>query len=209
MKCTYVCISLFLLLATSVKAARWRDITPEEFAQKEALVDPEFGAEIIFSEAKLEQDITYSGITTGSFQFYNRIKVFNEQGVEEISKFELVYSKGREIRRVEGRTVKPDGTVIELDRDDIFDKEVIRKGRTNLRATSFAFPNLEPGDIIELQYSQRSGKTAFFVTIDFTSKLPAQRVLRELKPFNFSGVGHRIIWFNIPDENKEEERDGT
>jgi hypothetical protein len=191
-----LCSLLFPILS-SLHAARWRDITPEEFAQKEPLVDPDYGAEIIFSETTLHQQLIETG-TTGSFQTYNRIKVFNEKGVEELANFELTYSKGREIRRVEGRTIKPDGTIIKLEKEDIFDQEVIRKGRSNIRATSFAFPNLEPGDIIELQYSQRSGNSAYFVEVDFLNNLPAQRVNRKITPFNVSGIGSKIIWYNMP-----------
>jgi len=177
----------------------WRKITPEDFAQKEPLVDPDFGAEILFSEATLEQEFTDYG-TTGAFQFYNRIKVFNEKGVEQMSKIELTYSKGREISSVTGRTVKPDGTVIKLDRDSIFDQEVIRKGKSNIRATSFAFSNLEPGDIVELQYRQRTGREAYVVHMDFLNTLPSQRVSRRLKPFAVEGIRSKIFKFQLPNE---------
>ena len=203
-------VSSALLLSTLnlLDAARWRDITPEEFAQKEPIVDPESGAEILFSEATLEQEFL-EGLTIGSFQFYNRIKVFNEQGVEEMSKFELTYNKGQEIRRVEGRTIKPDGTVIELDKDSIFDQDVVKKGRSNVRATSFAFPNLEPGDIIELRYSRRTGREAFVVGMEFLNELPAQRVYRSIKPFSAEGIGNKIMKFQLPNVKLERNRRGA
>jgi hypothetical protein len=105
---------------TTLESARWREITPEELALQQPVVDSEYAAEILFSEASLKQELTEVG-TTGSWNFYSRIKVFDDKGVEEISKFELTYSKGREIRNVEGRTIKPDGTEIKLEKNDIFD----------------------------------------------------------------------------------------
>ncbi len=202
-----VCLVSFLAFS-SLFSARWREITPEEFSQKEPKIDPDFGAEVIFSEATLEQSLGESG-TSGSFQYYNRIKVFNEQGVEQMTKMELVYSKGREIRRVEGRTVKPDGTVIKLENESIFDQEVVRKGRTNVRAVTFAFPNLEAGDIVELQYSQRAGKNAWVVEMDFLSEFPSQRVYRKLQPFTEYGIGSKILTFQLPGVELKQDRRGA
>ncbi len=203
-----VTVSFFFLTHCILDAARWRDVTPEEFALKKPVVDPEYGAEILFSEATLVQELTEYG-TTGSFRYYNRIKVFNEKGVEDLSKFELTYLEGAEILRLEGRTVKPDGTVIKLEKDNIFDQEVIRTSRRKMRATSFAFPNLEPGDIIELQYRQRTGDSAFLLQIPFLSTLPAQRVYRKITPFTEEGIGNKIIWFKMPDFDGKPKRRGT
>jgi hypothetical protein len=190
--------SVLLISLCSLNAADWYEITPEEFALKEPVVDPEYGAEILFSESSLKQTFTAAGYTSGSFQIYNRIKIFNQKGIEQLSNTKLTYSKGREISRVEGRTVKPDGTIINLEKDSIFDQEVIRKGRSNLRAKTFAYPGLEPGDIVELQYSQRTGGDAFLVEVGFLSSLPAQRVKRLIKPFEVNGLGNKISAFQFP-----------
>lgn len=184
-----------------LQAAKWREITPEEFALDSPSIDPDFGAEYLFNEATLEQRWE-EGRTSGKFRYYNRIKVFNKQGVEDVAKIELVYAKGREIRQVEGRTVKPDGTVINLPKNAIFDQEVVRKGRTNVRATTFAFSNLEPGDIVELQYSKNTGDSAYLVNMDFQSELPARRVYRSLKPFSVPGIQHKIIRMQFPEGKK-------
>ena len=202
----------FLLFAFTALAqlngARWRKISPEEFAMSEPVVDPESGAEILFSEARLEQEFNEYG-TSGSFQYYIRVKVFNDKGVEELSQMEFTYSKGREIRRVEGRTVKPDGTAIEIDRDNIYDQEVIKKGRSNIRAVSFAFPNLEAGDIVEFQYSKRTGREAYVVEMDFLESLPSQRVYRKLTPFVAEGVGDKILVFQMPGIELKKDRQGA
>lgn len=203
-----VLLVLSLLPITQLDAARWRKISPEEFAMTEPVVDPESGAEILFSEARLEQEFTEFG-TSGSFQYYIRVKVFTDKGVEELSQMEFTYSKGREIRRVEGRTVKPDGTAIEIDSDNIYDQEVIRKGRSNIRAVSFAFPNLEAGDIVEFQYSKRTGREAFVVEMDFLESLPSQRVYRYLKPFQEVGVGDKILTFQMPGIELKKNRRGA
>lgn len=201
--------SFFLLNGFNpLQAAKWREITPEEFAMDSPTIDPDFGAEYLFNEAKLEQRWD-EGRTSGKFRYYNRIKVFNKQGVEDVAKIELVYSRGREIRQVEGRTVKPDGTVIKLPKNAIFDQEVIRKGRNNVRATTFAFSNLEPGDIVELQYTKDTGDSAYLVNMDFQSELPAQRVYRSLRPFSVPGIQHKIIRMQFPADKFNTSRGGA
>ncbi|GAB5561369.1 MAG: hypothetical protein SynsKO_30160 [Synoicihabitans sp.] len=199
---------IFLTIFAVAGAARWREITPEEFAQSEPKVDPDFGAEILFSEATLEQEWNEGG-TYGSFEYYTRIKVFNEQGVEEVSRIELTYAKGREIRSVSGRTVKPDGTVVPLEKDSIFDQAVVRKGRTNVRATTFAFSNLEPGDIVELQYRKNTGDEAYVIGMDFQGELPSQRVFRSIRPFSVEGIGDKILKFQLPDVELKKNRKGA
>lgn len=183
-----------ILYGISLEGASWKKITPEEFALQESSVDAEYGAEILFSEATLEQQLSDNG-TIGSWKFYTRIKVFNQNGVEQLTKKELTYRKDYKISSIQGRTVKPDGRVISLEKKDIFDQEVVKKGTTQLRAKRFAFPGLEPGDIVELQYNQNPGQSAWFVEMEFQDWLPAKRVRRRLKPLSEFGIGWRISAF--------------
>jgi len=183
-----------LLSGVLLRGASWKKITPEEFALAEPSVDSEYGAEILFSEATLEQELNEHG-TAGRWRVYTRIKVFNQNGVEQLAKKELTYRKDYKITSIRGRTVKPDGRVIPLERKDIFDQEVVKKGTTQLRAKRFAFPGLEAGDIVELQYYQDPGQSAWFVEMEFQDWLPAQRVRRRLKPLSEFGIGWRLATF--------------
>ncbi len=104
--------------------------------------------------------------------------------------------------------MKPDGRVIPLEKKDIFDQEVIKKGTTKLRAKRFAFPGLEPGDIVELQYNQNPGRSAWYVEMEFQDWLPAQRVRRRLKPISEFGIGWRIASFQWDGRSLERESNG-
>ncbi len=193
---TYAIGPLVAVILNSIllEGASWKKITPEEFALQESVVDSEYGAEILFSEATLEQQLSDNG-TVGRWRVYTRIKVFNQNGVEQLTKRELTYRKDYKISSIQGRTVKPDGRVIPLNKKDIFDQEVVKKGTTQLRAKRFAFPGLEPGDIVELQYNQDPGQSAWFVEMEFQDWLPAQRVRRRLKPLSEFGIGWRVATF--------------
>jgi hypothetical protein len=56
---------------------------------------------------------------------------------------------GRRITNVEGRTIKPDGAIVELKKDGIFDRELAKTKNTKVRGKTFRLPNVEVGDIIE------------------------------------------------------------
>ena len=45
---------------------------------------------------------------------YVRIKIFTERGRDEHSKIDIPYLGGMKIKDVAARTIKPDGTIVEL-----------------------------------------------------------------------------------------------
>ena len=125
----------------------WKPIEPAHLSLKNAIVEKEADAEAIFWEIRIDDNADGNLI----FSHYIRVKVFTERGRESQSKIDLVYGKlyGTETRisDIAARTIKPDRTIVELNKKDIFERTVIKTSGLKFKARSFAMPAVEPGCI--------------------------------------------------------------
>jgi hypothetical protein len=106
----------------------WKPIDPSELALKTPTVEKDADAEALFREVRVEDKNEYQGDLV--FQHYLRIKVFTERGRESQSKIDIPFGKffgsNIKIKDIAGRTIKPDGTIIELKKEDVFERTVVR-----------------------------------------------------------------------------------
>src|SRR4029453_16691971 len=123
----------------------WRDVEPLHLALKAPVVEPNADAEAIFWDIKID-DGGYNDLV---LNHYVRIKIFTERGGDNHSKVDIPYVGGIKIKDVAARTIKPDGTIVELAKEDIIEKVVVKVSGLKLRTKTFAFPGIEPGAIIE------------------------------------------------------------
>lgn len=196
---SFAAVSFLLLSLQLLNAEKWRDIDPAEFALTESEIDPGYGAEILFSETKYRQMVVSDKVDE-IIEHYMRFRVYNELGVSQLANWKLVYnSEDGRIKDMRGRTVKPDGTVYELIDDQIFDTELVRDGQNEISAKSFAFPNVEPGDIVELQYLIKNDEIDWMPVLRFQERLPARRISKRIKPLEYPGIGSIISRFNFPE----------
>jgi hypothetical protein len=128
----------------------WRPVSPAELQMNAPIVEPDADAEAIFWEVTL--DDKKSGRLM--YSHYVRIKIFTVRGREKFSKMDIPFMKNRKIEGVAARVIRPDGTVVELKPEDIFEREIVRAGKEKIQAKSFAVPGIEPGVIVEYQYSE-------------------------------------------------------
>ncbi|KAF0094439.1 MAG: transglutaminase domain-containing protein [Puniceicoccaceae bacterium 5H] len=131
----------------------------------EPQVDPEAGAELLFKELEIDD----TNIRDSFYRYYIRIKVFNERGAEEINPIELEAPRDVRIRDIAGRVVKPDGTIIQLDKDEIFTRESFRYQDERWKKRSFSLPGVEPGCIVEYQWEEVREGLAQGVIFKFSS----------------------------------------
>jgi hypothetical protein len=90
-------------------------------------------------------------------QEYVRLKIFTTRGRDEYGTVRIPYWGKTIISGVAGRTIKPDGTVVELKKEDVFNKVVERKkGGPKVQAISA----VEPGSIIEYRFVKNIGEYA-------------------------------------------------
>lgn len=174
-----VCFAALLIaVAGPIRAIDWIAPTPEELATTASTIDPDAGAEILYRVKQIDD----SG-SRGATEEYIRIKVYNEKGVRELAKIDVPYDhKNERIRSIEARAIKPDGTIITIDKKDFYDREVIKYGNLRVRVRSFSFPLLEPGMIVEYKSRRRAKDNIIALKLDFMSEMPTRRVLFRIRP---------------------------
>src|SRR5688572_2763951 len=163
----------------------WRPITPEEMQMKTPKVEADADAEAIFWEVRLDD----KKLTKMSYSHYVRVKIFTERGRERFSKMDIPFTKGKKVENVAARVIKPDGTIIELKASDIFEREIAKAGKAKVMAKSFAVPGIEPGVIVEYQYSETiKGDSAAGERLVFQRDIPLQKVTYYVRPYSGSSL---------------------
>ena len=91
---------------------------------------------------------------TTRIQTYVRIKVFNDAG-RDAGNVSVEAPKFVRISKIEGRTILPSGEIIPLDPSKVFRGKAYTEGKNfAVLASSFTFPSVQPGAIIEYQFEE-------------------------------------------------------
>jgi hypothetical protein len=163
-----------------------------------AIGDPEADAAILFREGELNDN--YVEGTT--LKLYIRIKIFNERG-RRFTDVQLPYKVevGR-VTDVSARTIRPDGSVVEVAGRDIFDKVVARTSQGIWRAKVFSMPAVEPGAIIEYRYRQTYPEGFRYFALDLQSELFTKELHYSIQPQAASKLDVRWVTFNTQDPKR-------
>src|SRR6266404_7103384 len=204
----FIVVCLSISAATALAGDDWKPLDPAHLALKTPVVEKDADAEAIFWEVRINdagEDLVFS--------HYIRIKVFTERGKESQSKIDIPYIGRNKITDVAGRTIKPDGTIVELKKDAVFDRTIAKAGGIKIKAKSFAMPSVEPGVIIEYRWKEiRPYQMANTVRLQFQREIPVQFVKYYLKPaqmdFMYSSVGMSYKMFNGDASPPVKEKDG-
>ncbi len=117
---------------------------------------------------------------------YVRLKIFDEKGKEKAATIDLTYGDKHNILDVAGRTIKSDGTIVELDKKSIFKRDLVRAGRLTRKAVSFAMPGVEPGFAIGVaRYRWKESvddHAIYYVRLLFQQDFPVERVTYFFRP---------------------------
>jgi hypothetical protein len=143
--------SLFLIcanfLAAGSSSADWPPITREDLSLKDNPAEPGASAMILYREEIINNKDFHDFY---SEHFY-RIKIFNDSG-KKYADVELPSPKYfGEVRDIRGRTVHPDGKVIEFD-GKVLDKLLVKAGDLKVQTKAFSLADVIPGSIIEYTY---------------------------------------------------------
>jgi hypothetical protein len=170
-----------LLPPSSLAGDEWRAVSPEELAMKTAKVESDADAEAIFWEVRIDD----SSSENLSMQHYVRVKIFTDRGREKYSKFDIPFSKGKKIKDIAARVIKEDGTAVEIQKEEIFEREIIKSNGVKVKAKSFAIPNLTPGVIVEYRYREViSDAGATGMHLRFQRDIPVQTLSYYYKPYD-------------------------
>ncbi|MCY7377281.1 MAG: DUF3857 and transglutaminase domain-containing protein [Pyrinomonadaceae bacterium] len=182
----FTLLSIFSLLAvcslTAVAQDKiWREVSPAELQMKTPQVEPDADAEAVFWEVRVDD----SSDSDLSLSHYVRVKIFTERGREKYSKFDVPFTRGIKIKDLAARVIKPDGSIVEITKQDIFEREIIKANKVKIKAKSFAVPGIEPGVIVEYRYREAVGDAgAKGMTLVFQREIPVQKLSYYYKPYN-------------------------
>jgi hypothetical protein len=208
-------ISLLLLIAlvfgslgpvwtnAAVGGEEWRPLDPSDLALKAPVVEPAADAEAIFWDIRVDD----GGQDDLILSHYVRIKIFTERGRDLHSKVDIPYLTQVKIKDIAARTIKPDGSIVELARQDIIEKTIVKASGLKLRTKTFAFPGIEPGVIIEYKWKEIiSNASANNLRLQFQRDIPVQTITYHLKPASSTNVDVRA--FNMATPRFEKEKNG-
>lgn len=176
----------FLASAGALSAAApdmvWQPVTAAELQMKSPTVDKNAGVEAIFWRVHVLDEVLGQEFQRVLYH-YVRLKIFNEDGKEKASTLDIEYPDQSAIDYIAGRTIKPDGTVVELSKDAIHERVVAKANGVKIRAKSFAMPGVEVGSIVEYRWKEirdRSGLRPF--RLQFQREYPVEKVTYLIKP---------------------------
>lgn len=200
----WVLLLLFLIVSVCPPIVfagdEWREITAAERQMKTAKVEADADAEAIFWEVRVD-DSTENLV----MKHYVRVKIFTERGREKYSKVDIPFIKGVKIKEIMARVVKADGAMVELNKNDIFEREIAKTDKIKVKAKSFAVPNIEPGVIVEYRYQEvYPYSSANNMRMTFQHDIPIQNITYYFRP----AAGARYLTFNMDDNKFIKDKNG-
>jgi Domain of Unknown Function with PDB structure (DUF3857)/Transglutaminase-like superfamily len=204
-------LCLFASFPAPIQAAgdEWKPIDPAHLSLKNSMVEKEADAEGLFWEVRIDDHPDGDLI----FTHYLRVKVFTERGRESQSKIDLpygnLYGGETKIKDIAARTIKPDGSIVELKKQDIFERTIVRLSGLKVKAKSFAMPAVEPGCIIEYRWREvRVNRDASYIRLQFQRDIPVQRVQYLIKPYDYPDATFNGITLHGQSSPWKKEKDG-
>ena len=139
-----------------------------------------------------------------------RLKIFTERG-KDLGNVQIPYFGASNIYDIAGRTIHPDGSIVELKKDSIFDK-VIEKRGFKTKVITFALPDIQPGSIIEYKYVKTEGDDRHYFStheLEVQSAFPVDEVRFYIKPLPSNIYPTmRFLPFGCRPEHVDANRDG-
>ncbi len=192
---------LTLLSSAAFAQTQWRPVSPGELQMKTPLVEPDADAEAIFWEVRLDDKKR----TQLTYNHYVRVKIFTERGRERFSKFDIPFQKGKKVENVAARVIKADGSIVELQPSDIFERDIVTVRKIKIKAKSFAVPGIEPGAIVEYQYDEViKGDSVSGERLIFQRDIPMQKVTYYVRPY--AGTDLKYNFYNMPETRFTEDK---
>jgi len=194
-----------------VAITQWLPVSDEERNLKAPKIDPDAGAEALFWRVHIVDEMNGRDPQTVLYH-YLRIKVFDQRGCKTQGTQDIPFFGKHAILDVAGRTIKPDGTIVELKKDAVFQRDIVKVGGIKIKAVSFAMPAVEPGVIIEYRWREvRDNELANDMRLLFQREIPVHEVEYFIKPLTFqnrSFPGMRRMSFGAQPGPFVQEKDG-
>ncbi|MGH9970410.1 MAG: DUF3857 domain-containing protein [Pyrinomonadaceae bacterium] len=175
----------------------WKPVDPADLALKTPVVEKDADAEALFWEVRLSDEVE-GGTPRTVLTHYVRIKIFTERGRESQSKIDIPYLSNWSVRDIAARTIKPDGSVVEIKKEDILERVILKEGGRKIKAKSFAMRSVDPGSIIEYRWKEvRNDQLASYIRLYFQRDVPVQVVKYYIKPLSLPGFPYGMRAFTF------------
>jgi uncharacterized protein DUF3857 len=188
----------------------WKPVDPAELALKAPIVEKDADAEALFWEVRVADEVDGDSPRTVMYH-YVRIKIFTERGRESQSKIDIPFRNNWSVKDIAARTIKPDGSIVEIKKSDILERTIVKEGGRKIKAKSFAMSAVEPGAIIEYRWKEiRNDQLANYIPLHFQRDVPVQTVKYLIKPLSFPGFDYsmRVRSFRAQHSDFVKEKNG-
>ncbi len=179
---------------------------------KNPAVEKDAGVEALFWRVHVMDEFPGNQDIQRVLYHYIRLKIFNEKGKAEAATIDIPFEGRTSIPYVFGRTIKPDGTVVELKKDAVYERDVVRAGRRKRKVKSFAMPGVEPGAIVEYRWKEvQFNAPMMYIRLQMQREYPVRRVTYFLKPLpseKSNGYQMSMRTFNCKPSSPKLENDG-
>lgn len=162
-------LACLLFTTATIDAVEFPPISDTERALTELPGQPEAPAVVLFEKAEVKLR-DYPKEASSFLKVWVRVKILTEEGKSSYGEEEIGHSAYWRLKKVEGRTVLPDGRVIPVSEDAIFEE---RRSRSLKRfVTKVVFPAVEVGAILDYYYEIRWDDLAFLEPWVFHNRVP-------------------------------------
>lgn len=201
---TFFVLLSFATFAKTAFADEWQPVSPQELAMKTPKIEADADAEALMWEVYVADEAD-GGTPRTVLRHYLRVKIFTEKGRENNSKVDIPFGRIAgypmtiKIQDIAARTIKPDGSIVELNPKDIFERDVIKANKTKIRAKSFALPGIEVGSIIEYRWKEvRGNSLSLYDRLQIARDIPVHQMVYHIKPLSIPNFpyGMRVQTFN-------------
>src|SRR5208283_2895520 len=197
MKATLQSCLLVLLLATYRAPAQqssagfhvaWEPVTDAERQMSAPAVEKDAGAEALLWTVHVVDEYRENYADRALYPeralyHYVRLKVFDEKGKEKFSTIDIEFGPKIGIEGVAARTIKPDGSIVEMKSNAVYERDLVRAGGRKVRVKSFAIPAVEPGAIVEYRYKEtREDHNVAYARLQLQREYPVQKVTYYVNP---------------------------
>ncbi|HEY3103052.1 MAG TPA: DUF3857 domain-containing protein [Pyrinomonadaceae bacterium] len=188
----------------------WRAVDPAELASTTPTVEKDADAEALFWEVRLLDEVDGT-VPRTVLRHYVRIKIFTDRGRELQSKIDIPFLNNWRITDIAARTITPDNKILELKKEDIFERTIVKASGRKLKAKSFAMPGVVPGAIIEYRWREvRNDTIASYIRLQLQREVPVRLVKYYIKPLSLPDFpfGMRAKTFHGQNTPFVKEKDG-
>ena len=161
--------ALAIVCATAAAAEAFPPITDQDRALTAVPGQPNAPAVVLFRKGELHMMNPASQDVSSYLRVEVRLKILTAAGKDR-GDVKIAHSGFFRLQGIEGRTVRPDGTVVPLPKEVQFRRTASRSRR--IYVTSVAFPAVEVGAILDYHYTVKWDSIFFLDPWFFQDRIP-------------------------------------